>query len=158
MLMQSMRRSLHIKLTLLSWLIVVALWIYTILTINALPDVIPIHFNMHNEEDGWGSKTTLWALPIIATFIVALMSLVKRYPQHLNYPVAITEANRERQQDLAFSLLSGIACIIPLLFCFIIYSTAKYVREGSFEFSIVFLISAIFVPIIIYFYLAYKAR
>jgi uncharacterized membrane protein len=149
---------LSIVLERISWSIVAILIVYAIVSINSLPDVIPIHFNMQNEADGYGSKTTLWLLPIIATLLVGLMSLVKRYPKYLNYPVAITEQNRERQQDLAFSLLSAIACIVPLLFCFIIYSTTKYVREGSFEFSIVFLIATIFVPIIGYFYLAYKNR
>jgi uncharacterized membrane protein len=134
------------------------LWVLTIYAIMHLPDRIPIHFNMHDEADGWGSKTTLWLLPIIATFIVSLMSLVRRFPQHLNYPVAITEENRENQQELAFALLSGIGCVVPLLFCYIIYSTMKYVQDGSFAFPIVLVLAAIFVPILVYFYLAYRNR
>jgi uncharacterized membrane protein len=141
-----------------SYLLLAFLWIVTIVTISQLPERIPIHFDMHNRADGFGSKTTLWLFPIIATFIIGLMTVVKKHPESLNYPVAITPENRERQQSLAFGLLSAIACVVPALFCFILYSTWKYVREGSFDFSILLLVAGILLPIIIYFYLAHKAR
>ncbi|GAC1492878.1 MAG: hypothetical protein NVS2B14_05770 [Chamaesiphon sp.] len=31
-----------------------------------LSDIIPIHFGISGQPDGWGSKETLWMLPILA--------------------------------------------------------------------------------------------
>ncbi|GAC1464595.1 MAG: hypothetical protein NVSMB70_10610 [Chamaesiphon sp.] len=31
-----------------------------------LPDIIPIHFGISGQPNGWGSKATLWMLPILA--------------------------------------------------------------------------------------------
>jgi uncharacterized membrane protein len=141
-----------------SRLLVIVLIGYTILAVNTLPDRIPIHFNFEGEADNFGSKHTLWMFPVIASILVGLMSVIKRHPEYLNIPVKITDENRERQQRLAMGLLSSIACAIPILFGLIIYSTLRYVRDGSFDIPIVLLLLVVFVPIVIYFYLAYKAR
>lgn len=141
-----------------SYWLLAALWILAIVAIMELPDRIPIHFNFAGEADSYGSKTTLWMLPIIATILVGLMSIIKQHPEHLNMPVSITDENRERQTRLAFGLLSSIACALPILFGLIIYSTLRYVRDGSLDIPIALLLSLVFVPVIIYFYLAYKAR
>jgi uncharacterized membrane protein len=141
-----------------SWLLVIALIVYTIAAVSALPDRIPIHFNFEGEADNYGSKQMLWMFPVIAATLVGLMSVVKRHPEHLNIPVKITEENRERQQHLAMGLLSSIGCAVPILFGFIIYSTQRYVSDGSFDMPIVLLLSIVLVPIVIYFFLAYKAR
>ncbi len=141
-----------------SWLLLLALWVYTIVALNSLPDRIPTHFNFAGEADDYGSKTTLWMLPVIASILVGLMSVIKKHPKYLNMPFAITDENRERQTDLTCGLLSAIACAVPILFGLIIYSTVRYVRDGSFDMPIVLLLSIVFVPIIFYFILAYRAR
>ena len=128
------------------------------MSVSTLPETIPIHFNMSGEADSFGSKTMLWMFPIIATILVGLMKVIKRYPAQLNYPVKLTEDNRERQQHLAFMLLSGIACVIPLLFGFIIFSTTRYVKDGTLDFPVLLVLAGVLLPIAYYIYLAYKSR
>ncbi|HET6512661.1 MAG TPA: DUF1648 domain-containing protein [Candidatus Kapabacteria bacterium] len=142
----------------LSWLLIGALWLYAVYAVTQLPTTIPVHFDLSNEPDNYGSKYTLLVLPFIGTLIIGLFGVIKHHPEHLNYPVKITETNRERQTELAFGLLSSIACVIPLLFAFIIYSTVRYVEHGTFNFPILIVVAAVFVPIGVYFYLAYRAR
>lgn len=145
-------------LVILSWLLIACLWIYAIYTVVQLPDTIPVHFDLNNEPDNYGSKYTLLVLPFIATLIVGLFSVIKRHPASLNYPVAITEQNEANQERLAFSLLSTLGCVIALLFGYIIYSTSEYVEHGSFDFPMLLILGAVFLPIVIYFFLAYRAR
>lgn len=146
------------SLVIVSWLLVAGLWIYAIFTVMQLPDTIPIHFDLNNEPDNYGSKYTLLVLPFIATLILGLFSVIKRYPSSLNYPVKITEHNAAIQQRLAFSLLSTLGCVIPLLFGYIIYSTKEYVEHGSFNFPMVLILGSVCLPIILYFIIAYRAR
>jgi uncharacterized membrane protein len=146
------------QLETVSFILVALLWGYTAMSVAALPDTIPTHFNLAGEANSVGSKTMLWMFPVIATILVGLMKIIKRHPEYLNYPYKITEENRERQQQLAFMLLSGIASVIPLLFAFIIYSTTKYVENGRFDFPVFPVMLGVFLPIVIYFYFARKAR
>jgi uncharacterized membrane protein len=145
-------------LTVASWMLVALLWVVTLIMMAKLPDVIPVHFNLNNEADNFGSKTMLWMFPVIATILVGLFAAIKKHPEYLNYPVKITEENRERQQQLALTLLSAIAVVIPSLFIFVIYSTARYVEAGSFHFPLALVLGWVLLPIIVYFYFAYKAR
>lgn len=153
-----MLRTIDRLLTAIAWCAVIALWLYAFNVIGSLPDTVPIHFNLENEADNWGSKHTLWLMPILATVIVGGFQVLKRYPEHLNYAVAITESNKQTQHQLAFLLLSYLAAFIPLLFLLIIYSTVRYVDQGSFEFPIWLVLGGIFGPIVVYFVLAYRAR
>ena len=146
------------SLVILSRLLVVGLWIYAIYAVTQLPETIPVHFNFKNEPDNWGSKYTLLVLPFIATLIVGLFSVIQRYPSSLNYPVKITEQNEAVQQRLAFTLLSALGCVIPLLFGYIIYSTSEFVEQGSFDFPLLLILSAVFLPIVFYFFAALRAR
>ena len=43
---------------------------------NGLPDTVPIHWNIHGEIDGWGSKSTLLWLPFLLPFLTYLIFLV----------------------------------------------------------------------------------
>jgi uncharacterized membrane protein len=150
--------TLHRQLERISLILAASLWGYAALAIGSLPETVPTHFNFAGEADSFGSKHILWMLPVIATILVGLMSVVKMHPDYLNMPFRITGENRERQTNLAYGLLSSIACVIPLLFAFIIYSTAQHVEYGTFDFPIVLVLAAVFVPIGVYFYLAYRAR
>jgi uncharacterized membrane protein len=55
-----------------------------------LPARIPTHFDAAGNINGWGEPRMLWLLPIIATGVVGLMTLVSFFPQSFNYPVRVT--------------------------------------------------------------------
>ena len=44
----------------------------------SLPETIPIHWNAAGEIDGWGSKTTLFALNLLPVGILALLALIPK--------------------------------------------------------------------------------
>lgn len=74
----------------LFWILLwgMVIWMYPL-----LPEEIPIHFNGIGEADGFGSKTTIFLTPIIATFLVVLLSVLERNPENFNYTVKITKEN-----------------------------------------------------------------
>ncbi len=68
----------------------VAMWMLTILSFNNLPEIIPVHYNLKGEVDNYGSKLTIWLLPVISTLIIAFMRFINKFPHNFNYMVKIT--------------------------------------------------------------------
>lgn len=107
----------------LTWVIVTAVCVYTIIEYTHLPKTIPIHFNSAGVADGFGNKSTILTLPIILVFLTTLMSLVSKFPHHFNYPNKITPENALRQYKLATNLIRYLKLAIVFIFSQITVST-----------------------------------
>ena len=117
--------------------IVIAVWFVAWMTwllsvYAALPDIIPTHFNAEGKVDGHGGKGFLWTLPGIALFTVLVtLGLPQAAPTLINYPVKLTEENRERQYRLMMQFLSVLSLIIMALFTFISWITVRIALTGE---------------------------
>lgn len=95
----------------------------TILAINynRLPDSVPIFFNWPSKENGYGSKSILWSVPIILGAISWLLLRLANRPWILNYPTRITLQNAKAQYTIAaqmlrlLSFLIAFACLALIL-------------------------------------------
>jgi uncharacterized membrane protein len=92
---------------------------------NDLPERIPTHFNFAGEPDDYGTKMTLWLLPVIGTIMYLGMTIVESFPYIYNYPVEITQENAVNQYRLATRLIRILKTIILIIFSFISYGTIK---------------------------------
>lgn len=92
------RSPLQLLLFLLSAIFVVAGFAVTITHYSALPDQIPIHFNIKGNPDGWASKPFAFLLPGVAVFQFILLSLATRFPTLSKKPFSSEETNRIRYQ------------------------------------------------------------
>ena len=100
----------------LGWLILLALWGWTITHYSSLPETIPTHFNAAGEADGFGSKVSIFALPVIATLLFIGLTVLNRYPQSFNYPTTITQDNAFRQYTLATRMLRYLKLVLVIVF------------------------------------------
>ena len=107
----------------LTWVIVTAVCVYTIVEYTHLPKTIPIHFNSAGVADGFGNKSTILTLPIILVFLTILMSLVSKFPHQFNYPNKITPEIALRQYKLATNLIRNLKLAIVFIFSQITVST-----------------------------------
>ena len=55
----------------LAWICAIASLVVTAVRIPQLPDTIPTHFDINGIPNGWGSPTSLLALPIIILIVNA---------------------------------------------------------------------------------------
>jgi uncharacterized membrane protein len=62
-----------------------------------LPDIIPSHFNIKGEVDGYGDKSTIIIPLMIHIGITLLLSWIGNHPEKHNYSVTITEENKAAQ-------------------------------------------------------------
>jgi uncharacterized membrane protein len=103
-------------LELIAALVFVYVWCLAALTIPTLPAHVPVHFGLNGAPDRFGSPATLWALPAIATVLYAILSLAQRAPSRfMNYPVKITDRNRDAVYALGREMLPFMKICVLLL-------------------------------------------
>jgi uncharacterized membrane protein len=124
------RPKIKIKRTIVDWIIefaaftfVVFLIVLPIINYSHLPETIPVHFNAAGEADGYGSRTTLWILPVTGLFMWFMFTVLEAFPHIFNYPVKITAENAETQYRLAIRLLRVLKTVILIIFSFISFKT-----------------------------------
>jgi len=96
-----------------------------------LPSIIPIHFNAIGEVDGYGAKWTILLLTAVAMSVYVLATLSVRYPNLINYPIAITEENHVRQFLNAVKMMRVLKCLSVILFFFLVYGVIQNAYHKS---------------------------
>lgn len=82
-----------------------------------LPARVPMHFDLTGEPDGWGGRGSVLLLPGTAIFLYLLLSGVQLLPARwYNYPVPLTDENRNRQHRLAKGLIVALKAAVCGLF------------------------------------------
>ena len=92
----------------LCFLMILGSVMYLVATWGNLPERVPIHFNAHGIPDRYGKKGSLLLEPILGLLILALLMFCQRFPQWWNYPVEVTEENREHIFEIASKMMSVI--------------------------------------------------
>jgi uncharacterized membrane protein len=122
-----------------------------------LPDTIPTHFNLKGEVDGYGNKSEILYLPVLATILVTLLSYLSKYPQIFNYPVKITQENASFQHKNAVNMIGTLKFSLVIVFSLITYMSYRNALNG-YEKSNIWLLPIIILivlgPIV---YFIYKA-
>lgn len=67
---------------------------FLVATWNAIPSVVPSHFDVFGMPDAYGDKSVLLLEPAVALGMWALLAVARRRPQWWNFPVRVTQGNR----------------------------------------------------------------
>lgn len=113
----------------LTLILLVAIWIAVLINYSGLPEIIPIHFNLYGEADGFGNKGFLFLIPILATIIFIGITWLSKHPHIFNYPIKITEENALRQYKNATALMRFLNLFTVIAFGIIVIEilmTAKH--------------------------------
>lgn len=128
---------------------------------SSFPATVPMHFGVSGKPDGWGPRWTLALLPATAIVIVSLLAIVRRIPQHFNYPVRVTDENRALQQSLAIELLDQLRVVVAVMLGYISIQqmrTALGLTDGLGVWFLVVVVIAMFGTLGTYFTRALRAR
>ncbi len=96
-----------------------------VINYSGLPGTIPTHYNGAGEADGFGGKSGILILPIIATLLFVALTILNKYPQIFNYPTKITEKNALWQYTNATRMIRYLKFIIVIIFGFIEFQTIR---------------------------------
>ncbi len=135
----------------LGFLILILHWIWVVVTFTKLPDIIPTHFNARGEVDGFGSKVSILTLPVIATIIYIVLTIINKYPHNFNYLVKITEYNALRQYTNVTKMVRVLKVVVVAVFFLITFETTQVSAEKTNELSVWFLpliLGMTFLPLI----------
>ena len=89
------------------------------------------------------------------------MTVLNRFPHLFNYPVTITEQNAEKQYQYAKTMLSTLKFTTIGLFLYIQLQTinvAKEMQVGLNTGYLIVLIIGLFIPIVVYFIIAFRNK
>lgn len=159
------RPVLKIKLTLADkiseiagWIILSLLWAFLILNFTSISDTIPINCSTTGKPDGFGSRITIFFMPILSTILFVGMTILNKYPHIFNYPSKITIENAERQYTIATKLIRYLKLIIVITFSFIAFQIANEQQNGSGIWFIPVFIGLIYIPLIYAIIKLFKAK
>lgn len=116
----------------ISSVLLIAIWILTITNYRNLPETIPIHFDNNGVADGFGNKSMLFHLPIVATVIFIGLTILNKFPHSFNYLQQITIENAFKQYRNATRMMRVMKLIMMSVFGLISYQVIKH-AEGEIE-------------------------
>ena len=91
--------------------------------------VIPVHFKITGEIDRFGHKSSLFELPLIATVLYLILTIVNRYSHLFNYMEKITVDNAKEQYKSATTLLRFVKLFVIVIFLIITYTTINIINS-----------------------------
>lgn len=145
----------------IGWILLLLLWGFVLTIYSSLPEIIPTHFNTSGIADGFGSKDTIFLLPVVGTFVFILLTVINYFPQSFNYIVAITPENAERQQRNATGLLRSLKCMLLIIFITLVYYTSQATAGSSVSslaWMLPVLVGSVFLCIGYYLYKSFKMK
>ncbi len=151
----------QVSLSLIAWAGLFACWLLVAAYYRALPAIIPTHFGMNGTPDGWGSKGSLIAIPVVCSVMYTMFTIITRFPHTFNYPVRITPENAERQYGNALTLMYWMRTMVIALFLYlqwIIVEVARHKAPGASVYLLPMVILALVIPTVFYLVRAYKNK
>jgi hypothetical protein len=127
---------------------------------HPLPSRIPTHFDALGQVNGWGSRNSLLFFPVFAAALYLLLTVVARFPELFNYPVAVTDLNRAQLEGLTFSLLAWIKAEIILFSMWMELGMAQAARNpgaGFRPYPVAVFVATLFGTIIGHFVAIFRA-
>ena len=98
-----------------AWLLLIVIWSMTFYDYLRLPDIIPTHYNDIGMADGFSKKSMIFNLPLIATFLFIVLTILNNFPHIFNYPTQITEDNALHQYTRATRTMRALKVIVLIL-------------------------------------------
>jgi uncharacterized membrane protein len=112
-------------------LCLVALWGMTIFAYENLPETIPTHFGPGGAVDDYGSKMTLFFLPVIGTIVFIGLTVLNKYPHIFNYPADIRPENALSQYTNATRMIRFLKFSITFISLVTVFMIYNAVITGS---------------------------
>lgn len=121
----------HKITTALTFLVIAATLVFVARMYTALPDQIPVHFNLAGEVDRWGGKGSIWFLPVFSLILALLITVIGHYPANWSSP-AITDSNRGFVWKQTRNMLCVSNLCMAVIFAFLEYSSILRPELGGY--------------------------
>ena len=115
-------KTISFVLKVVSFVVLILIWIFTIVNFKNLPETIPIHYNIDGTPDGFGPKSTIWFETTLTTALFLFLMYVSKKP---NFPLLNIPQNIKKKPILTEFIVSILLLIIMLIFADINYENIQ---------------------------------
>lgn len=105
--------------------------VYTAFRYTMLPDQIPKHYNAVGEIDSWGSKSSVWTIPLVSILVYALVTVAAFFPNAWNYPAKIDPEKLPQAENKVRQMLACMKVLISGLFMYLQFETLNLSQNIS---------------------------
>jgi uncharacterized membrane protein len=95
-----------------------------------LPATVPTHYNLAGKVDSYGSKMSLFLLPLLSFGMYVGLTYLNRFPHIFNYLTDITSDNARRQYTVATRMIRYLKFGLVIVFGYIQFMTFE-IASGS---------------------------
>ncbi|MGN1406336.1 MAG: DUF1648 domain-containing protein [Erysipelotrichaceae bacterium] len=113
-----MRKLKYIS-TLVCIILILIYGIHLALIYKTLPNMVPDHFDFAGNVNSYGNKISLVMEPLISIMIIVVMDVVSNFPDLWNYPVKVTEDNKDFLFKVTLIMVSVLKVIVTILLLYI---------------------------------------
>ena len=113
----------HLLLELLTFVALLSFILFFARQWQTISEPLPSHFGFSGQPNAWGDKSSLLVSLIIGMAIYILLSVIELFPRIWNFPVQLTEQNREKLVAIALDMFILLKLVIVLAFGMINYWT-----------------------------------
>lgn len=121
--------ALFIVFDLLNLGLVIFLCWFTLKKYQSLPQRIPTHFDVEGKADNFGNKKYFFLSPILSVILYIGIFFLVRSPDIANFPVEITDTNR----DVQFFIMNFFIRWLFVLIVFIFLNSQDYTFRYTFD-------------------------
>lgn len=143
-------------LNILCLIVLIGITIYLIIRWNAMPKLIPTHYDFAGNVDSYGSKGAVLMMPIMSWVLYILITVLEMFPALWNTGVKVTEENKFRVYAILRLMLDIIKFIMVVSFAYTTICSVEFMPLGAW-FTFVE-VGTIFLTIILCLVKLYKAR
>ena len=106
--------------------------IFPLFHLREIPNdkLIPIHFDFLGNQNEWRDNTYLIIYPLLSLLFYLLFFIAEFNYKRLNYPIKITQTNREKAYRNSVVLIRHLKFLVVLLIGYL-GNTAFYIAIGS---------------------------
>jgi uncharacterized membrane protein len=102
---------------------------------NPVPVRIPTHFDLSGTPNGWGSPKMLFLLPVVASCVYLLISVLASMPAAFRYSIRVNPENLPGLQDKTRMMISWIKLEMTCLFTYVQWSIIQAARDSHWHMS-----------------------
>ncbi|MBK9169831.1 MAG: DUF1648 domain-containing protein [Bryobacterales bacterium] len=97
----------------------------------AVPEQVPVHFDVRGVADAFGPRSTLLALPVLWGVFYVLLTFLRFVPHWHNYPVAVTASNAPRLYRLSILLVAWVKVLVLWLMATLFWQVCRAAVTAS---------------------------
>ncbi len=102
---------------------------------HPLPPRIPTHFDISGTPNAWGSPKMLLLLPIVASGVYLLITVLAAIPAAFHYSIRINPENLPGLQEKTRLMISWVKLEMICLFAYVQWSIIQAARDSQWHMS-----------------------